>query len=195
MQMQSNRPKGCFVAVVGPSGGAGKDTIMDAARVALAGDTRFHFVRRIITRPQMPGTEDHDSLDEAAFAKSAGEGAFSLHWQAHGLSYGLPKTLEDEIADGTVVIANVSRRVLGDVRRLYPSRSVVVITARPEVLAERLASRGRESREEIVARLAREVSFDDAAGDVVTIDNSGEVGLSTKAFLRHLEEISVKTVA
>lgn len=194
MQMQSNRPKGCFVAVVGPSG-AGKDTIMDAARVALAGDTRFHFVRRIITRPQMPGTEDHDSLDEAAFAKSAGEGAFSLHWQAHGLSYGLPKSLEDEIADGTVVIANVSRRVLGDVRRLYPSRSVVVITARPEVLAERLASRGRESREEIVARLAREVSFDDGAGDVVTIDNSGEVGLSTKAFLRHLEEISVKTVA
>lgn len=194
MQMQSNRPKGCFVAVVGPSG-AGKDTIMDAARVALAGDTRFHFVRRIITRPQMPGTEDHDSLDEAAFTKSAGEGAFALHWQAHGLSYGLPKSLEDEIADGTVVIANVSRRVLGDVRRLYPSRSVVVITARPEVLAERLASRGRESREEIVARLAREVSFDDGAGDVVTIDNSGEVGLSTKAFLRHLEEISVKTVA
>ncbi|ELT50803.1 phosphonate metabolism protein/1,5-bisphosphokinase (PRPP-forming) PhnN [Brucella intermedia] len=192
--MQSNRPKGCFVAVVGPSG-AGKDTIMDAARVALAGDTRFHFVRRIITRPQMPGTEDHDSLDEAAFAKSAGEGAFALNWQAHGLSYGLPKSLEDEIADGTVVIANVSRRVLGDVRRLYPSRSVVVITARPEVLAERLASRGRESREEIVARLAREVSFDDGAGDVVTIDNSGEVGLSTKAFLRHLEEVSVKTVA
>ncbi|HHV68646.1 MAG TPA: phosphonate metabolism protein/1,5-bisphosphokinase (PRPP-forming) PhnN, partial [Ochrobactrum intermedium] len=58
-----------------------------------------------------------------------------------------------------------------------------------------LASRGRESREEIVARLAREVSFDDGAGDVVTIDNSGEVGLSTKAFLRHLEEVSVKTVA
>jgi len=192
--MQNSRPKGCFVAVVGPSG-AGKDTIMDAARVALAGDTRFHFVRRIITRPQMPGTEDHDSLDEATFARSAGEGAFALHWQAHGLSYGLPKSLEDEIADGTVVIANVSRRVLGDVRRLYPSRSVVVITARPEVLAERLASRGRESREEIVARLAREVSFDDGAGDVVTIDNSGEVGLSTKAFLRHLEEISVKTVA
>ncbi|HCH72243.1 MAG TPA: phosphonate metabolism protein/1,5-bisphosphokinase (PRPP-forming) PhnN, partial [Ochrobactrum sp.] len=44
-------------------------------------------------------------------------------------------------------------------------------------------------------RLAREVSFDDGAGDVVTIDNSGEVGLSTKAFLRHLEEVSVKTVA
>ncbi|OYR16068.1 phosphonate metabolism protein/1,5-bisphosphokinase (PRPP-forming) PhnN [Brucella grignonensis] len=192
--MQSDMPKGCFVAVVGPSG-AGKDTIMDAARVALAGDTRFHFVRRIITRPQMPGTEDHDSLDEASFEKAAGEGAFALHWQAHGLSYGLPKSLDDEIADGTVVIANVSRRVLGDIRRLYKSRSVVVITAQPDVLAERLASRGRESREEITARLAREVSFDDDAGDVVTIDNSGEVSVSTKTFLRHLQEISVKTIA
>ncbi len=194
MQMQSDMPKGCFVAVVGPSG-AGKDTIMDAARVALAGDTRFHFVRRIITRPQMPGTEDHDSLDEASFAKAAGEGAFALHWQAHGLSYGLPKSLEDEIAEGTVVIANVSRRVLGDIRRLYTSRSVVVITARPDVLAERLASRGRESREEITARLAREVSFDDDAGDVVTIDNSGDVNASTETFLRHLKEITVKTIA
>ncbi|GAA5617583.1 ribose 1,5-bisphosphate phosphokinase PhnN [Brucella sp. NBRC 13694] len=194
MQMQSDMPKGCFVAVVGPSG-AGKDTIMDAARVALAGDTRFHFVRRIITRPQMPGTEDHDSLDEASFATAAGEGAFALHWQAHGLSYGLPKSLEDEIAEGTVVIANVSRRVLGDIRRLYKSRSVVVITARPDVLAERLASRGRESREEITARLAREVSFDDDAGDVVTIDNSGDVNASTETFLRHLKEITVKTIA
>ena len=78
MQMQSDTPKGCFVAVVGPSG-AGKDPSMDAARVALAGDARFHFVRRIITRPQMPGTEDHDSLDEAAFTKAAGEGASALH--------------------------------------------------------------------------------------------------------------------
>ncbi len=111
------------------------------------------------------------------------------------MRYGLPKTLDDEIAGGAVVIANVSRRVLSDIRRLYTSRSVVVISARTEVLAQRLASRGRESREEIAARLAREVGFDDGSGDVVTIDNSGEVGASTKAFLYHLHEIDVKTIA
>lgn len=192
MQLQSDTPKGCFVAVVGPSG-AGKDTIMDAARLALAGDMRFHFVRRIITRPQMPGTEDHDSLDETAFIEAAGEGAFALHWQAHGLSYGLPKSLIDEIADGIVVIANVSRRVLGDIRTLFGQRSVVVISAKPEVLAERLASRGRESREEITLRLKREVNFDNGADDVVIIDNSGEVAISTEAFINHLKEISLKT--
>ena len=72
---------------------------------------------------------------------------------------------------------------------------MVVISATPEVLAERLASRGRESREEITARLAREVSFDDRADDVVIIDNSGEVAASTDFFLRHLQEISIKTIA
>lgn len=107
----------------------------------------------------------------------------------------MPKSLDNEIADGTVVIANVSRRVLGDIRRLYAERSVVIISARPEVLAERLASRGRESREEIALRLAREVSFDDGADDVVIIDNSGEVAASTEAFLKHLHEMSVKTIA
>lgn len=177
--------KGCFVAVVGPSG-AGKDTIMDAARVALADDTRFHFVRRIITREQMPGTEDHDNLDASAFAKAADEGAFALHWQAHGLSYGLPRSLDSMLSNGTVVIANVSRRVLADVRKQYQSRSVVLISAQREVLAARLASRGRESRDQIEKRLAREVLFDDHAEDVVKIDNSGEVSVSTRAFVSHL---------
>lgn len=194
MMQAVNDFKGCFVAVVGPSG-AGKDTIMDAARVALAGDTRFHFVRRIITRAQMPGTEDHDSLTESAFAQAIDEGVFALHWQAHGLSYGLPKSLDDEIANGTVVIANVSRRVLGDIRKLYAERSVVVISAAADVLAERLASRGRETREEIALRLKREVSFDDGAEDVFMIDNSGEVAASTEAFLNHLLETHMKPIA
>lgn len=180
-------PKGCFVAVVGPSG-AGKDTIMDAARAALADDHRFHFVRRIITRPQMPGTEDHESLTEDAFVRAANDGAFALHWQAHGLSYGLPKSLNEEFAKGSVVIANVSRRVLGEIRSLYVSRSIVVISAKPEVLAERLAARGRESREEIIRRLSREVYFDDGAEDIFIIDNSGDVAIATDIFLKNLKK-------
>jgi ribose 1,5-bisphosphokinase len=71
---------------------------------------------------------------------------------------------------------------------------VVVISARPEVLAERLASRGRESRDEIALRLSREVSFYDGAGDVVIIDNSGDVFESTNAFIRHLIKIQERTI-
>ncbi|MBV2144544.1 phosphonate metabolism protein/1,5-bisphosphokinase (PRPP-forming) PhnN [Falsochrobactrum sp. TDYN1] len=186
------KSQGYFVAVVGPSG-AGKDTIMNGARAALKDDARFHFVRRVITRPQMPENEDHDSLDEATFERASREGAFALHWQAHGLSYGLPKSLDAEITQGRVVIANISRRILGDVRRLYPSRLIVVITARQEVLADRLASRGRETREEIEQRLAREIRFDSTDNDVVTIDNSGEVQISTQALIHHLIKTGEKT--
>lgn len=183
--MQNENSQGCFIAVVGPSG-AGKDTIMDAAREALKDDDRFHFARRIITRPQMAGTEDHDTLNEDEFAQAVAEGAFALHWQAHGLNYALPRSIDEEIAKGAIMIANVSRRVLDEIRANYPCRSVVMITARADVLAKRLAARGRETEQDIAARLAREVRFDDDASDVVTIDNSGDVSFAIEAFLQHL---------
>ncbi|HWK68393.1 MAG TPA: phosphonate metabolism protein/1,5-bisphosphokinase (PRPP-forming) PhnN [Rhizobiaceae bacterium] len=161
---------GVFLAVVGPSG-AGKDTILGYARERFAGDDSVLFVRRVITRPCDGSTEDHDSLADAAFDKARAHGAFALAWEAHGLKYGLPANVDDAIADGRVAIANLSRGALPALRDRYENVIVVEISAAPEILAERLAARGREPRGEVLARLARSAKFD--SHGAVVIDNSG----------------------
>ncbi|MGH6761766.1 MAG: phosphonate metabolism protein/1,5-bisphosphokinase (PRPP-forming) PhnN [Phyllobacterium sp.] len=179
--------EGVFVAVVGPSG-AGKDTVIDYARKRLHGRSDFHFVRRVVTRPASAGAEDHDSLDEAAFARTVAAGAYALHWDAHGLRYGLPKSVDHEMEAGSVVVANLSRRVVPQLRAAYANVSVVHLSATPDVLAQRLAMRGRETAEAIEQRLRRsvDVKLDDAA--MTDIDNSGEAAIAGERFVAHLKK-------
>lgn len=163
---------GVFIAVVGPSG-AGKDTVIAYARQHFAQDDTVEFVRRVITRPSDGATEDHDTLEDAAFVEAATEGAFALSWEAHGLKYGIPASVDEAIANGHIAVANGSRNAIPALRERYENVAVVEITAAPEILAERLAARGRESRGEVMARLARTVKVELTGPGISTIDNSG----------------------
>ena len=149
---------------------------MEAARAALAGDARFRFARRLITRPAMAGAEDHDSCDEAAFAAAQERGEMALSWRAHGLSYGIPVAELAPIAAGCVVIVNVSRGAIAAAEALAQRVVVVNITAPTAVLAKRLAARGRESEADIAARLAREAPLTSRRARIVTILNDRSVG-------------------
>lgn len=162
---------GAFVAIVGPSG-AGKDTLIEHAKAALADEPLVDFVKRVITRLSDGQTEDHDTLEDAEFVAAQAEGAFALAWEAHGLRYGLPIGVDRAIENGHVAIANVSRGALPALRQRYANVAVVEVTADPEILAARLAGRGRESRGEILARLARTISCD-TTGSSIALDNSG----------------------
>jgi len=157
-----------LVAVVGPSG-AGKDTLMAGARAHLAGDRRFRFVRRSITRSAESGGEVHEPLTRVAFAARRDAGGFALWWEAHGLLYGIPRDIEADIADGRVVVANLSRHALTSAATHHPLR-VLHITAPVALRAERLAARGREDVADIAARLAREAPLPEGL-DVETVMN------------------------
>ncbi len=173
---------GTLILVVGPSG-AGKDTLIAGARAALKGDPRFVFPRRAITRPQVIGIEDNETMAPGAFAAAVATGAFALAWRAHGPGYGIPITIETALGQGRHVVVNVSRSVIPEARQRYQPIHVVEAWAPPEVLAERLADRGRESDDETEQRLSRASPVEVEGPDVTRIRTSGTVAESLEKFL------------
>ncbi len=162
---------GRLVLVVGPSG-AGKDTLLTGARAACADDPAVVFPRRVITRTPSE-TEDHDTVDPAVFARSAGDGAFALCWQAHGHSYAVPSTINDDIRAGRTVVCNVSRTAIDAARRRYTFVTVVEITAPQEMLRARLASRQRATDGDIARRLERSTQVERLFSPDIVIRNVG----------------------
>jgi len=179
---------GVVVAVVGPSG-AGKDSVMNHARERLGAlASEVSFIRRIITRPMDGNTEDHDSVDAAAFERLIAEDAFAAYWSANGLRYGLPASVDTIVRAGGVVVANVSRAVIPALRDRYAHVLPVVITAPAHILAQRLETRGRESREEVAARLERADAQELAVEGAVTIVNDGDLADASEKFLTILRK-------
>jgi len=174
--------KGRLIGVVGPSG-VGKDSLMEAL-VARRPD--LHRVRRVITRPEEAGGEVFDGISPALFAARAAGGDFALHWTAHGLSYGVPATVADVLETGRDALVNLSRGVLEKAALKFETFHVLHITARPEVLAERLAARGRESQHEIARRLARPAPVLPAGLRITEIDNSGPLESAVEAAMASL---------
>lgn len=178
---------GRLVLVVGPSG-AGKDTLILAAKRLLASDPRFVFPRRVVTRPAMPSAEDHDSLDAKDFALQEMQGAYALSWRAHGLCYGIPVSIHGDIAAGRTVVINASRAAVEPARQGFQA-TVVLVDAAPDIRRARLAGRGREGPEDVSRRLDR--GGDPLPSDTIRIDNSGSIEAGAAQFISALQELIV----
>jgi len=161
---------GILFVIVGPSG-AGKDTLLDGARLRLAGDRRFAFPRRVITRPADAGGEIHLATTPENFDAMEAAGGFLASWRAHDLAYGLPIALMDELAKGRHVVVNASRRAITILAARVPRLIVLHVTAPISILARRLAARGREGTDQIANRLARAEITTDFAAETITIVN------------------------
>lgn len=178
---------GRIFAVVGPSG-AGKDTLMAAAQAARPD---LLLVRRVITRPESAGGEPFEGVTEAEFARRKAAGDFALDWQAHGLRYGIPAEVRRDLEAGRTVLFNGSRAMLAAASAAFPGLTVLHVTAAPEVLAARLAARGRETAEDIARRLARAVEPFPPGLTVTEIRNDGAIGAAVAALLAALQPESV----
>ena len=170
---------GQLFIVVGPSG-AGKDTLLAGA---IAADPSLHWARRVITRPETAGGEPFEGVDAPTFQHRLQAGDFALHWQAHGLQYGVPRLQLAPLDGGRAVLVNGSRAALPAAQTAFPNLIVICISAPPAVVATRLAARGRESAQDISARLKR-ASYDLPGGlEVIDVANDSTPAVGIQRLL------------
>jgi ribose 1,5-bisphosphokinase len=179
----SFRSGGRLIYVVGPSG-AGKDSVLGWVKKQLVGGAPVTFARRTITRLDDAGGEDHLAATPEAFEAAHARGEFALDWTANGQRYGIGQEIRVWLAQGLTVVVNGSRQYLPEARRHFPDLELVHITARPEVLRERLVRRGRESRSSIEKRLSRPDL--DATRPVAEFVNEGELDVAGRQLLSFL---------
>lgn len=179
---------GRLILVVGPSG-SGKDTLLDAARVAFAGRSDIHFARRDITRPASAGGEKHREISVVQFEEALSAGEYPLHWDAHQLRYGVRRAQLEPLALGVSVVLNGSRSIIDEVLASNTNAHVLSIRVGREILQERLQNRGREGDAAVQARLDRAMAFDVAGEHVTEIWNEGSAQEGCAKFVSALERL------
>jgi ribose 1,5-bisphosphokinase len=184
-----NTGAGTLLAVVGASG-VGKDSLIIYAKQELANDATVLFVRRVVTRAAIAAAEDHDCVTQDEFAAMLASGKFAVHWDAHGLRYGIPASVRDHLAAGGAAVLNGSRAALPAICSAFEKVVTIHITARPEIVAARLASRGRENEGDIVLRMQRGTIAPPDCGERIEIDNSGAFEPAAASFLDTIRRIA-----
>ena len=186
---------GQLVYLMGPSG-SGKDSLLQ--QLAQRAGSRVRLMKRYITRSAESEGEDAFSVSPEAFDAMQARGEFAMSWLANGLAYGIPTTLDTLLAQGQTVLVNGSRAYCEKAVQRYPSLLVVLVQVDPQLLMQRLLVRGRETPEEIAARLARNTLLDTAFIDqlktqgtrLLILDNSGELDRAVTVLLNTIEPVT-----
>ena len=171
-----------FVAVVGPSG-AGSDTVIGYAW------------------PSSPTRRGRSSSAASSPVRAMRRARITTRWLTRPLSSRADGALPFR---GRRMAATASRpmstgrsmgaspwptyRAPSSRRAALANLAIVEITASPDVLAERLAMRGRESRGEVLARLARSANVTLTGAGVTSIDNSGPREVAGERFAEILRK-------
>ncbi len=175
MPGEGNTETGKLIYLMGASG-SGKDSLLRAVAEWQKESGSIVAAQRYITRKVRPGCEPHTMLSQAEFDASERAGEFLFNWEAHGFQYGIGQKALAELKSGKHVVVNGSRRYLATAQGIYPNLVPLCLEVTPEILKLRLTARGRETPDEVTARLQQAQAY---AGlipdDVIRIDNNGHI--------------------
>jgi ribose 1,5-bisphosphokinase len=179
-----------LIYICGPSG-AGKDTLIQFARTKLSENNHFLFAHRYITRPANAGGENHIALSPKEFVIRLSAGLFAMHWESHGLHYGIGSEIDLWLAAGKSVIVNGSREYLPHAKARFPQLVDILIDLPDSLLEKRLMERGRESREQILERMERNRQLKNSLPPSFTLLNEGSIHDAGHQLVRHIKEMTV----
>jgi|TARA_R110002074_G_scaffold114782_1_gene245446 ribose 1,5-bisphosphokinase len=166
--------------IIGASG-VGKDSLLGYARQHLRPEESLFFAHRYITRKAEAGNENHVALSEQEFRQRLGKGFFAMHWSSHGLNYGIGVEVNQWLKQGVNVVVNGSRAYLPQASKHYAELVPVLIQVDQAILRQRLESRGRETSEQIEARLLRAQCMGGISHPgLVVIDNNADLSIAGK---------------
>ncbi|AKJ30390.1 AAA family ATPase [Caldimonas brevitalea] len=183
-----------LIYVMGPSG-AGKDTLLGRLRAMLPPHAPLHIARRSLTRAVQPGGEAHEHVAEAEMDGLLATRELALYWEANGCRYGIRSEELAPLAQGRWVVVNGSRGHWATLHAAAPKALGVLVQADPEVLAQRLARRGREDGAAMALRLQRATSLGAPPGCALVLDNSGPIERCAERFLSWWHSLPVRVPA
>jgi len=184
--MMSPEP-GKLIYLMGASG-SGKDSLLRAVAQWQLSGISVVGAQRYITRAVRAGCEPHIALSLVEFEARERSGDFLFNWQAHGYSYGIGREVLLDLTSGTHVVLNGSRRYLMTAQDIYPNLIPVCLEVAPSILKSRLISRGRETHDEVAARLQQARVFSEIIpDDALRIDNNGRIEVAADQLRTLLE--------
>jgi ribose 1,5-bisphosphokinase len=175
-----------LIFVVGTSG-SGKDSVMRETVAYLnQNGVSAQILRRIITRtPDKNEKSNFLPVDDFLHRKSE----FALAWNIYDNWYGIPwESIHEVYRNNSLLLINVSRGVLHEARKLFPSSLIILVTVPKEIAESRIKNRGREDNEGMNKRLTRMSKQVDMPPPSILIDNSGDL----KDTVRELGEFLIK---
>lgn len=172
-----------LIYLIGASG-AGKDTLLGYLKRHSGAPHRYVIAHRYITRSLTTDHENHICVSEREFRMRLEAGLFAMHWQSHGLLYGVGIEIETWLAAGLDVIINGSRAYLAQASERYPALLPIKLQVSSQILERRLSARGRETPAAVEQRLLRADAYDKVGpADMTVIDNDGPIEQTAAGFL------------
>lgn len=185
---------GTLFYLIGASG-SGKDSLLAGCRERLRPEQHCCVAHRYITRAPGVGGENHVHLSAEEFQMRDQFGLFAMQWQSHGYRYGIGSEINGWLDRGINVLVNGSREYLAQALVQYDELVPVLVDVDPDLLRNRLLSRGREGAIEIEQRLARHQQlvnnlYSDLDSNLIKVDNSGDLMHGINALLEVIKHHS-----